>query len=104
VAGELLAQIRECVSRSALSLSLHALAKAEERDITPHEIEEALLAEDAEMIEDYPRDPRGPSCLILGWTARGRPLHIQISYPPDLRVITAYEPDPERWIEHRVRR
>ena len=103
-AAELLAEMRECVSRGALTLSLHAVEKAEERDISPHEIEEALLAEETEIIEDYPIDPRGPSCLILGRTARGRALHVQVSHPPDVRVITAYEPDPERWIDHRVRR
>jgi hypothetical protein len=36
---------------------------------------------DAEVIEDYPEDKYGPSCLIFGKTREGRPLHIQCSYP-----------------------
>lgn len=34
------------------------------------------------IIEDYPDDKYGPSCLILGFTLAGRPLHSQCSYPP----------------------
>ena len=102
--SQLLAQIREHVARGAYTLSWHAIEKAEEREIVSDEIEEALLAEAAEIIEDYPRDPRGASCLILGWTRRKRPLHIEVSHPPDVRVITVYEPDPARWIEYRTRR
>ena len=34
-----------------------------------------------EIIEDYPDDYYGPSCLISGTTANDRPLHIQCSYP-----------------------
>lgn len=63
----------------------------------------ALTGGWAEMIEDYPDDPRGPSCLILGFTARGQPLHIQCTYPPQIAIITAYEPDPQEWRQWRIR-
>jgi hypothetical protein len=33
----------------------------------------------SEVIEDYPEDKYGPSCLILGFTVYGRPLHVQCS-------------------------
>ena len=36
---------------------------------------------DAEVIEDYPEDKYGPSCLILGKTREGRALHIQCNTP-----------------------
>ena len=51
----------------------------------------------SEIIEDYPDDPRGHSCLILGFTSEHRPLHIVVSRPPDPSVITVYEPGPEEW-------
>jgi hypothetical protein len=59
-----------------------------------------------EVIEDYPDDKYGPSCLILGVTAGARPLHIHCSYPswPQVKVITLYEPDPARWINFKIRR
>ena len=69
------------------------------------ELEEAV-ASDSEVLEDYPNDKYGPSCLILGFTAAGRPLHVQCSYPsrPLVKIITLYEPDPSRWIRFRKRK
>ena len=44
----------------------------------------------AEVIEEYPADKYSPSCLLLGFTAETRPLHIQVSDPsrPIIKVIT----------------
>ena len=68
------------------------------------EVEEAI--EGGEMIEHYPADKYGPSCLIFGRTAAGRPLHIQCTAPErnPVKVITLYQPDPGLWIDCRRRR
>lgn len=60
----------------------------------------------SEVIEDYPTDKYGPSCLLLGFTLADRPLHAQVSYPerPLIKVVTVYQPDEKRWIDHRHRR
>jgi hypothetical protein len=58
-------------------LTSHAESEREADHITVQAIEEAVLSEGCELIEDYPTDPRGHSCLILGW-AHGD------SYPPSL--------------------
>ena len=57
------------------------------------------------VIEDYPSDKYGPSCLILGFTKTDRPIHVQCSYPARaiLKVITLYEPDESLWIAFRER-
>ena len=62
--------------------------------------------ERSEIIEDYPHDKYGPSCLVLGFTLSQRPLHIHCSYPmrPIIKIITLYEPEPSRWIDFKVRR
>ena len=75
------------------------------RAISVDVVEEAIASQ-SEVIEDYPDDKYGPSCLILGFTMAGRPLHIQCSYPirPHVKIITLYEPDPELWINFRFRR
>ena len=59
-----------------------------------------------EIIEYYPDDKYGPSCLILGHTRLGRPLHVQCSHPSKalIKVITLYEPDPSKWVGFRERR
>ncbi len=69
------------------------------------ELEEAIGGQ-SEIIEDYPEDKYGPSCLVLGFRKAGRPLHVQCSYPtrPLVKIITLYEPDPDLWIDFRVRR
>jgi len=69
------------------------------------EVKEAINQE-LKIIEDYPYDKYGPSCLILGFTAQNRPLHIQCSYPssPVLKIITLYEPESEKWINFEERR
>jgi hypothetical protein len=85
--------------------SRHALDQSIRREISVAEFEESLLG-GAEIIEDYPTDKYGPSCLILGVTHAGRALHVLCSYPsrPLLKVITLYEPDPAKWVDARTRR
>jgi hypothetical protein len=69
------------------------------RNITPEEIGQSVLA--GEVIEDYPDDKYGPSCLLFGRTANQRALHVQCTHPsrPLVKVITAFEPDPAEWGE-----
>ena len=72
------------------------------RSILRHEVEEALCV--GEIIEEYPYDKYSPSCLVYGKTVDGRGLHVQVSLPPVVVIVTAYEPDPEEWINFRIRR
>jgi hypothetical protein len=80
-----------------MEYSLHAVRQMIERNITPEEIAQTLLA--GEVIEDYPHDKYGPSCLVCGTAKSGRVLHIQCTHPsrPLVKVVTAYEPDPAEW-------
>lgn len=84
--------------------TLHAGERMIERHIAVEDVKEALLSRIAEIIEDYPNDLRGSSFLVLGITKNGRLLHIQCTYPPNIAVITAYEPDPDEWLNGRIRR
>ena len=97
-------RIRRKAKKGQFEFSKHAVDQTIVRHITVSEVREAV--ETCEWIEDYPDDERGPSCLLLGITRRGRPLHLQCSYPsrPVVKIITVYEPDDDLWIEHRVRR
>jgi hypothetical protein len=97
-------QIRTKIQAGQFEFSKHAVDQSILRQISVQELREAIA--NGEIIEDYPEDKYGPSCLILGFTQAGRPLHIQCSYPsrPLVKIITLYEPDPVRWIDFRVRR
>lgn len=96
--------IRRKFAAGQFEFSRHATDQSLRRDITVAEVREAMAA--AELVEDYPHDKYGPSCLLLGFTSAGRSLHVQCSYParPLLKIITLYEPDPDLWENHRVRR
>lgn len=80
----------------------HAIQRSIERGIAEEETVEAILS--GEIIEEYPTDKYGSSCLILGRTKTGRTLHVQCSLPPTVWIITLYEPNSEEWIDLRTRK
>lgn len=63
--------------------------------ITTADIRSVIVA--GEMIENYPDDVRGHSCLILGFVNE-RPLHVVCSPKEDyLAIVTAYVPRDNEW-------
>ncbi|MDP6630514.1 MAG: DUF4258 domain-containing protein [Kiritimatiellia bacterium] len=101
----MLQEIRDKIARRQYELSKHAVDQSILRRITIAELEQAV-AKRSEVIEDYPDDKYGPSCLVLGFTRAGRALHVQCSYPtrPLVKVVTVYEPDPDLWIDFKTRK
>ena len=97
-------ELRAKFDSEQFEFSRHAVDQTILREITVQEVREAISA--GQIIEDYPHDKYGPSCLIFGVTRSNRPIHIQCSYPsrPLVKVITVYEPDPNRWVESKKRR
>ena len=97
-------EIRTKIAVDEFEFSKHAVDQTIIRRVSVTEIREAIVK--GEIIEEYPDDKYGPSCLISGKTAGGRAIHVQCSYPSRqlMKVITVYEPDPERWIDFTVRR
>jgi hypothetical protein len=97
-------QIRAKIASGQFEYSQHAVDQSIIRRVSVQELGEAIGV--GEVIEDYPDDKYGPSCLVLGFTESGRPLHIQCSYPsrPLVKIVTLYEPEPELWVNLRVRR
>ena len=89
--------VRLAAKKKCLYLS-HAIRQMSRPDrmITTAEVHSAI--ENGEIVEDYPDDSRGHSCLILGKGENGRPLHIVCSAKNEfLAIITAYIPDPNEW-------
>ena len=89
--------VRSCAAKKILYLP-HAVLQMSrsERLIRPEEIRNVI--DKGEIIENYPEDPRGHSCLILGFGDANRPLHVVCSPKADyLAIITAYIPSPESW-------
>ena len=97
-------QIQAKISADEFEYTRHATDQSILRQITVQDLRDAI--ENGEIIEDYPDDKYAPSCLILGFTKSGRPLHVQCSHPsrPIIKVITLYEPDPTLWVDDKIRR
>lgn len=91
--------IRERIVRNEFEFSRHALDQSVRREISVGDLRDAITL--GEVIENYPDDKYGPSCLIFGKTGAGRPIHVQCSHPSRaiITIITIYEPDPSQWIE-----
>ena len=69
-----------------------------DRMISPSEIRKVI--EEGEIIEDYPDDARGHSCLFMGEGEDGRAIHVACSAKDEyLAIITAYIPTLEDWEE-----
>jgi hypothetical protein len=101
----MLEEIRRKVKQRQYEFSKHTVDQSIIREISVVEMEEAISG-GSELVEDYPEDKYGPTCLILGFTKTGRPLHMQCSYPsrPLIKIITLYEPDPDLWVDFRIRK
>lgn len=100
----LIEEIRQKVADERFEFSKHAVDQSIWRQIRVQEVREVIA--DGQVIEDYPNDKYGPSCLVSGLTQAERPIHIQCSYPsrPLLKIITLYEPDPQRWNDNFTQR
>jgi len=86
-------QVRAAAAKRILFLShaVHQMSRPG-RMISP-----AVIAA-GELVEDYPEDVRGHSCLVFGTGDGGRPIHVVCSPKPDyLAIITAYLPHPDQW-------
>jgi len=96
--------IRDKIAAGQFEFSKHAVDQSIIRRITVTEIREAIAA--GEIIEDYPKDKYGATCLVFGHTAAGRPIHVQCSHPPRklIKIITVYEPDSELWVDFKRRK
>lgn len=90
-------EIRRRVLDGHYSISFTHTEKLRRRQISIETIEIAICH--GEIIEDYPNDPRGASCLIYGAIGDGRPIHVVCGtiQPDHIVIITVYEPNTKEW-------
>ena len=95
----ILSQVRYAAREKILFLP-HALRQMLRPDRMITRIEVRAVIENGEIIEDYPEDARGHSCLLLGHGAEQRAIHV-VCAPKEgfLAVITAYLPDSQEWLD-----
>jgi hypothetical protein len=94
---DILTRVREAAAKRILFL-LHAVNQmnAPERMISTEEVRAVVFH--GVLVENYPEDVRGHSCLMLGWGEGDRPLHVVCAPKADyLAVITTYLPSSTQW-------
>jgi hypothetical protein len=102
---DLIVKVKELIKDGKYRMSFHAEVERDSDMISINEIEDALSENKCELIEDYPKDPRGHSFLLLGFTLDSRPIHAVCSIHEELLIIiTVYRPDVGLWIDWRIRR
>jgi hypothetical protein len=90
--------IKGAIVRGAVQVSRHALHELEEDELLLDSVLAAALA--GEAIEDYPTDPRGPSCLVCSALDEGLWVHTVWGCDPASGIavlITVYRPTVEKW-------
>ena len=95
-------EIQSKVKREQYEISFHAENERYAENVTIPDLEAAIR--NGEILEDYPGDPRGPSCLVLGYSQVG-PIHVVCGYVSTnwIRIITVYIPRFPKWIDARTR-
>jgi hypothetical protein len=91
--------IRTEIEKPSYEISLHADDERIAEGLTVSQLEFALS--NCKIIEQYPDDPRGKSCLVLGFTPEGTPVHIVCGKNPSqhLILITVYVPTMPKWMD-----
>jgi hypothetical protein len=100
-----IADIIKAIQVNRVNITQHARKEAKEDSLLLDEI--FYSTQNGEVIEDYPTDTPYPSCLIYGQNQDGDPVHSVWAYAADSQIavlITVYRPDPNRWIEWKIRK
>jgi hypothetical protein len=97
--------ILESIEANRIRITDHADEEAYNDRLSFDEILASISG--GEMIEQYSEDKPYPSCLILSKNVKDEPIHTVWAYNHEAQssvLITVYRPDPEQWIDGRIRR
>ena len=84
--------LRELATKRKIKWTAHVAQRIQERDISRIDVINCIVS--GEIIEPYQDDYPNPSCLMFGFTANGKPVHVVVGADSDfLYIITAYYPN-----------
>ena len=88
--------IQERVKNGEYFFSKHGDQERQNDNLTIGEVEEALLA--GRVLEQYDDTGKGESCLVVGFTRTGKPIHVVCGVRGEWPVIiTVYIPGPPKF-------
>lgn len=92
-----LAWVIQCITAQNYRYSRHGDRERQNDALTLDEVEQAML--NSRIIEQYPNTGRGESCLLVGFTDKGKPVHIVCGgMGGALVIVTVYIPGPPKFI------
>jgi len=90
-------EIRDKVLKNEYDYTLHAEIERKAESLTFYQIEAAIL--EGEILEQYPDDGRGESCLLLGFS-ENIPIHVVCGWRGmRIVVVTVYIPKPPKFVD-----
>jgi len=91
-----IAWIKTKVIENDYVFSKHADDERQNDNLTIREIEEAIT--NGIVIENYDDTGRGESCLLAGFSQKGKPIHAVCgTFEANLVIITVYIPTPPKF-------
>ncbi len=104
--GEIFDQVRNLIGNSEARISEHGYDALLEDGTFARDLVAGIS--NAVPIEEYPDYPKGPCVLVLQTDRDDRPVHVVWGIPKGTSspavLVTAYQPDPERWTSDFMRR
>lgn len=104
--SDTLRRIVDLVQGGEVRISAHGYDEMAEEGILAREVVDGVRA--AVVVEDYPEYPKGPCTLVLQRDRSGSPIHAVWGIPRGQTspavLVTAYRPDPARWMDDFLRR
>ena len=98
--------IRERVEAGKIRVSQHGMQELSDDSIALGAVIAGIA--NAIVVEDYPDYAKGPCVLCLQRDGAGSPIHVLWGLAARnlevATIITAYRPDPERWMDDLVTR
>lgn len=88
--------IQDCIKKGKYYFSKHSDSERQNENLLITEMEETILS--GRILEQYEDTGRGESCLVVGFTEKGKPVHIVCGKRgDDLVMITVYIPGPPKF-------
>ncbi|MEK6563949.1 MAG: DUF4258 domain-containing protein [Candidatus Omnitrophota bacterium] len=90
-------EIRAHIIKRDFKITDHAFDEMRADGLIFQDVVSAIM--NGEIIENYPKAYPLPAVLINGKTENGEPVHICVSLPPSVKIVTVYRPDSKKWTD-----